>query len=288
MFENLDWREPANDNFRKCPVCRNEVTGHASRKYCGDDCARAADRSKRDLSKERELRLARSPERICELCGSSFRKIKKEKAEPRFCSKRCSGTAIMLAVNSEKNAVAALGVSFRVYRPLCSNCSVRFTSAAHGKKYCSEKCGLIASEKKRVTRAAANDNKPPVICAECGTKFERTYGDVRKVYCSDACSKRSFKRASRKKERARLRAVKVENVNPTKVFERDKWKCQICGVKTPRTLRGTQDDRAPELDHVMPLALGGAHSYANTQCACRKCNGAKGATPPAQMSLFAA
>lgn len=84
-----------------------------------------------------------------------------------------------------------------------------------------------------------------------------------------------------------MRTQAVENVNPIKVFERDKWKCQICGVKTPRKLRGTLDDRAPELDHVMPLSLGGAHSYMNTQCACRKCNAEKSNTPPAQPSLFA-
>ncbi|WP_425516052.1 HNH endonuclease [Rhizobium leucaenae] len=84
-----------------------------------------------------------------------------------------------------------------------------------------------------------------------------------------------------------LRAAYVENVDPIKVFDRDKWKCQICGVKTPRKLRGTLDDKAPELDHIMPLALGGAHSYFNTQCACRKCNAHKSDTPPAQPNLFA-
>ncbi|WP_369598523.1 HNH endonuclease [Sinorhizobium meliloti] len=84
-----------------------------------------------------------------------------------------------------------------------------------------------------------------------------------------------------------LRAAYVERVDPIKVFDRDKWKCQICGVKTPRKLRGTMDDRAPELDHVMPLSLGGAHSYMNTQCACRKCNREKSDTLPAQIGLFA-
>ena len=84
-----------------------------------------------------------------------------------------------------------------------------------------------------------------------------------------------------------MKAASVENVDPIKVFERDKWKCQICGVKTPRKLRGTINDRAPELDHIMPLSRGGAHSYMNTQCLCRKCNAAKSDTPPVQPSLFA-
>lgn len=113
------------------------------------------------------------------------------------------------------------------------------------------------------------------------------YGEKRSVYCSTACAKRNVRRLARKKERARLRTQAIENVNPIKVFERDKWKCQSCGVMTPRKLRGTYDDRAPELDHIMPLSLGGAHSYMNTQCLCRKCNAAKSDTAPTQPSLFA-
>lgn len=81
--------------------------------------------------------------------------------------------------------------------------------------------------------------------------------------------------------------VEVESVNPIVVFERDKWTCQECGIKTPRKLRGAMVPNAPELDHIMPISLGGAHSYMNTQCLCRKCNGAKSATPPVQPSLFA-
>jgi len=33
--------------------------------------------------------------------------------------------------------------------------------------------------------------------------------------------------------------------------------------------------RSPELDHRRPLSKGGAHTYANCQTACRKCNGLK-------------
>ncbi|MBO9194341.1 HNH endonuclease [Rhizobium sp. 16-449-1b] len=117
--------------------------------------------------------------------------------------------------------------------------------------------------------------------------FTTSYGDRRSVYCSEACSRRRAHRAARKKERARLRGVKVETVDPIKVFERDRWRCQICKSPTPSSLRGSYDDRAPELDHIMPLSLGGAHSYLNTQCACRRCNREKSNAPPTQPSLFA-
>jgi len=49
----------------------------------------------------------------------------------------------------------------------------------------------------------------------------------------------------------------------------------MCGTKTPQRLRGTLNKKAPELDHIVPMSKGGAHSYMNTQCLCRACNGAK-------------
>ncbi|MCA0032740.1 HNH endonuclease [Mesorhizobium sp. B263B2A] len=92
--------------------------------------------------------------------------------------------------------------------------------------------------------------------------------------------------ALRKARKLRLRGVTVETVNPIAVFDRDKWRCQLCGVKTPRKLRGKNQPTSPELDHILPLAVGGEHSYRNTQCACRSCNLAKSSKPLGQTRLF--
>lgn len=74
----------------------------------------------------------------------------------------------------------------------------------------------------------------------------------------------------------RIRRVWHESVNPYVVFERDSWTCQHCKKPTPESHRGTLKDSAPELDHILPVAFNGAHSYFNTQCLCRKCNSKKG------------
>jgi 5-methylcytosine-specific restriction endonuclease McrA len=55
------------------------------------------------------------------------------------------------------------------------------------------------------------------------------------------------------------------------------WRCHICGALTLKQMRGTTHLLAPEIDHVVPLARGGEHTYANTACAHRRCNQAKGA-----------
>lgn len=45
-------------------------------------------------------------------------------------------------------------------------------------------------------------------------------------------------RAYRKARKLKLRGVSVEVVNPITVLSRDKWTCQLCGVKTPRKAQG--------------------------------------------------
>jgi 5-methylcytosine-specific restriction endonuclease McrA len=93
------------------------------------------------------------------------------------------------------------------------------------------------------------------------------------------------KRIDKAKRKALLAKVTIEKVDPFVVFDRDKWKCQLCGVKTPLAKRGTYDDDAPELDHIVTLKDGGEHSYRNTQCACRRCNRAKGGRSYGQLLL---
>lgn len=57
-----------------------------------------------------------------------------------------------------------------------------------------------------------------------------------------------------------------------KVLDRDNWHCKNCGIETPKAKSGTFDDDAPEMDHIVPFVLGGAHVWDNVQCLCRKCN----------------
>jgi hypothetical protein len=100
---------------------------------------------------------------------------------------------------------------------------------------------------------------------------------------------RASKSAYKAKRRAAEQDLQADKIDPIAVFNRDKWKCHLCGVKTPRALRGSYEDTAPELDHILPLALGGSHTWGNVACSCRKCNGRKGATPLGQVGFdFAA
>jgi 5-methylcytosine-specific restriction endonuclease McrA len=66
-------------------------------------------------------------------------------------------------------------------------------------------------------------------------------------------------------------AAFVEDVDPRIVFTRDKGICGIC--RSP-----VEPDSKWEVDHVMPISRGGAHSYANVQLTHRRCNRQKHAS----------
>jgi hypothetical protein len=106
--------------------------------------------------------------------------------------------------------------------------------------------------------------------------------NVQSTYCSTDCydtararnPHRNVKNLSAR--RARLKGAFVEAVDPGVVFERDEWTCHICSESIPEDALRTSGAGAT-IDHVIPLARGGLHSYDNVRAAHWLCNVAKGA-----------
>lgn len=206
---------------------------------------------------------------ICEQCGVAFvrgrlsgKALKGLSNEGRFCSKTCQDA------------------SLRKPRPApwvpdqrdCAQCGSPFMPHRPSQEVCSAPCRTLRS-----ALLADQVDRSPRPCGECGVVFAPTeYGDKRRLFCSKVCGHRQAKRIAKAARRARMRSLPRETVDPLVVFRRDDWHCHICGATTPMALRGTHHDRAPELDHIVPLSAGGAHTYANTACSCRACNHAKG------------
>lgn len=162
----------------------------------------------------------------------------------------------------------------------CAACALAFVGRPHS-KYCSDKCRVRAGNTAQrlaelaLHRAAAVER----TCPQCPAKFCPLYGHSNVKHCSSACA--SFIRNDARNQHRRWRkaketaGLKLGRFTSRSVFERDGWRCRFCGIETPEALRGTVEHNAPELDHVVPLARGGQHSYDNTQCLCRACNGFK-------------
>jgi len=81
---------------------------------------------------------------------------------------------------------------------------------------------------------------------------------------------RELHRRSENNRRARKAGTFVETIDASFVFDRDDGICGICGESVAR-------NEEWHIDHVVPLARGGAHSYANVQLAHAMCNIKKGA-----------
>lgn len=230
--------------------------------------------------------------RTCEQCGNSFtqgRLSAKQLAAghvQRYCSRACKGASTRVYPNkNEAKKAASIRRSVAKYGPRerpCKECGSVFTANILSTFACSP----CREAKYKVPRQRGN-------CGECGIEV---VGTKSKKFCLACRRKRAAAayeakhgKVKKHRQRAKRFGVQYEPINPIAVFDRDSWRCQVCGVKTPKRLRGTTDKRAPELDHRTPMALGGPHTWANVQCCCRACNIAKGGTQTVgQLQLFAA
>lgn len=133
------------------------------------------------------------------------------------------------------------------------------------------------------------------VCSSCGVTFERRPAPPSRATPRPCCSKRCAQRlgalatnlarwgetapgthrakdrARCARRRARIAAQIVETVDPDVVLERDGWRCHLCRKRIDRSLDGNAP-WGPTIDHLVPLADGGPHSYANVAAAHRLCN----------------
>lgn len=246
-----------------CSVCdAGFVGGHVHAMYCSRACCKKAQR-------QRPALLATCPQ-----CDRSY---EAKTSRCVFCSRRC--------------AQASRRPKQR--RP-CKRCGATLKG---GRSYCDDCLRVNARWRSAQRKASRSMNlrtqKPWTCgpCAVCGSSFVSTSPTV--VVCSDKCRRRRSGRSRRAKygpetnrKRARLNGCFYEVVNRRKVFERDGYRCGICGGQTDPTVK-VPHHNAPTLDHIIPMALGGAHAYRNVQCAHFDCNWDKGDDLPTLDELIA-
>lgn len=258
-------REAEHDAARpRCQRCGEPVKS-AQKRFCSRLCA------------NREHLLGKTtshPERICMYCGQTFRP--KEASRLSFCSRECAFAHKHARSVARKEAIAAgIGECCSISYWVCSECGLPFVAKnQYERTVCSTECAMAKG--RRLYQAYATKRKvvAPAVCAECGQEFTAPYGDKRRTYCSHECAHRHLGRISKGTRRARLRDCETEKIDPLAVFERDGWRCGICGKKVSRHLK-CPHPRSVSLDHIIPLALGGSHTWDNVQCAHRACNGTK-------------
>lgn len=141
------------------------------------------------------------------------------------------------------------------------------------KLYCSDACARAESKARR------RDRSPPRpaagVCARvgCGKPCAQPgrRGPVT-AFCSRKCSAVNFTSGAPRRVKAAGFGAAIDEFSPVEILDRDGWKCGLCGQDTPKDLRGTRRQNAPEVDHKIPVSRGGAHTRENCWCLCRKCN----------------
>lgn len=97
-----------------------------------------------------------------------------------------------------------------------------------------------------------------------------------KRYCAQNPDEMAKHRARR---RARQAAVEHIDYTRTEIYERDEGRCRGCHKELENKPHGFQ------IDHIVPISLGGPDTPANVQLMCAKCNRAKWANLEGQIHL---
>jgi len=243
---------------RQCVHCgaRFECVPSSLKRFCGTVCAGAINRDERRCQNCLQAFWRRSNGR-----GSKDRRL--------FCSRECANDDQAIhAPRASKWAELAENAAKREPCRICGVLTRALTcSEAHAARW-----ALISICK----------YTQPRTCQVCAVEYCALPFTPSRGVCSESCARdRSArqKRTGKLKRRARIAGNgPVEDIDPYVVFDRDNWACQRCGCRTPPSLRGTHVADAPELDHIVPLARGGTHTFDNVQLLCRQCNNRKSDT----------
>lgn len=261
---------------RDCKFCGETFTAHKRNKiFCAPVCGGRYKSSHRIRDRKGEYWHS-APTFQCQGCGSDFKPKRTDRT--KFCSRECA-----FETRAKAKKPAAIPRS-KVYFPECITCGVRFTAYRRDSIYCSALCRPVPqyAPREKVTRS----------CLGCGRVVIGTAAKLKCLSCVRKESRASYRakhgRVKKHRERAKRFGVSYEPINPMVVFDRDGWRCQVCGIRTPKRLRGSFDAAAPELDHRIPMSRGGSHTWDNVQTCCRSCNSRKGDSIVAgQMQMFA-
>lgn len=230
----------------QCVTCGKHFVYHSNTsvgalpKTCSEECRKERVKI---YTKPREKIGPHKVTTKCLVCGKTFHYEKTVGRMRKTCSLECN-----IVYTRSKNRKRSTLYRRKLYHGACVVCGNQFSAFVKSTITCGRSCGKRLSDK---TRSINADNK----------RFERT-------------GRRDDSDLVHRREKAEWKR-RGDNVDRTKLFERDGWRCYICGDETPREMMGSHHPRAPEVDHIIPFAAGGQHTWVNTACACRSCNSAK-------------
>lgn len=269
---------------KRCVICGEQFEpGYAKQKCCGKACAKI------QADKTRSERRAAARTYVCKYCGETYEAKKPDRNQ--FCCREHGW------LYQKEHAIVPAPKPL----PKCVVCGNECPS--HDVKYCGDDCRKAMARVKAVEYAIKKHvaSAQPITCRICGTVFIREYGNKKRYTCSDECqdemvrrqrskAKEKYGRTFNRRGREKLKEYyggdwrqHYERINRERVYKRDGMRCQLCGIKV-RRIKTYRDDQA-SVDHIVPLSIGGDHTYANVQTCCMRCNSEKGISIAGQLRL---
>lgn len=136
---------------------------------------------------------------------------------------------------------------------------------------CKDKNRKKEEKKKRIAFKSARS------CIGCN-KVIPSSARVDKKWCSEECALRVRSHTMNTQRRIRT-SEEIQDFKRSDIYERDGWKCQLCG-KAVNPKLSFPNPACASLDHVIPLSRGGSHKTTNVQLAHLRCNTARGNKVP--------
>lgn len=265
-----------------CGWCGEETLLYRNgkpKKWCSDYCGTSASSFRKTgriapLPEDRK-----APVTHCLYCGDELQVTAKSRATKKYCNDSCSlkyrrsnnpRYRKLAREWAQKNA--ARDEAAKPPKPRCAHCGDELARRRSDWKFCSKPKCKRASNVDLVASSPRCDEpkcfRPRVAHGLCGTHYTRKWHALNPEVSQKIRSK------SRRKRRAMELEAFVEDVDMDVLLERDGWVCGICNGDIPKSAT-YPDLLSPSLDHVVPLARGGKHEYANAQAAHYGCNSAK-------------
>lgn len=209
----------------------------------------------------------------CAGCGKALASMKRQGNPRRWCSEACR----VHSYHQGKKVPCAAGCGrlcwpdddgqpMRICRPcrsvkclstrVCPVCSAAFAGKA---KTCSYRCGQLQRQ----------DIGP---CDDCGKQTLRQRNRSGR-FCAGCLPQRIRARHRLKNHKRRVRGATAGDVTPEyeRTLRRKAKRCPMpgCGI---RLIDEPGRSNSKELDHIIPVNIGGTHTIGNVRIICRTCN----------------
>lgn len=250
---------------------RSRGLGCGSYVFCSGEC-RQEFREKNKSQKQKKVianrvtraaRLEKKKLAVCVVCAREFSK-KYPYSKTKTCSTECTHTLVFSKVNQRKRAVRKVGCMCR----FCGSIVLRTQYQLHGKEcFCDSECYQSHRKFKVALSPVICEPKSGKKCVYCGNAIVGREGS-RRLYCSQACC---GKHAKQKRKMAKLCNGPWDVISIDTLAEKHNWLCCECGCKCKKS-QGLNNPSEATIDHIIPVSIGGTHTWENVQLLCRNCN----------------